>query len=281
LTGCREIFIVLEMFRLLGGLVLVLGVSIGHAETENAKTLFERATVQFRVGQFHDAAMTYQRVYELHPDPVLLYNCAQSYRLANEPDKALLFYKSYLSAQPDAHNRAEVEGRIAELDRVVAEQKKATERPPNDVTRTPVPAPAEAQQPPAVATTPTAPVESSERPATGKKGRTKKIVGIALLGVAVGGAVGGIVAAVLSGQASDSINAAARGGQPFDPTKESAGTTDTIVSGVMFGVAGAAAVAGGVLLALGIRDDRVRENRVSVVPFLSPTVAGASVGVRF
>ena len=274
------------MFRLLGGVALVLAASLAHADNENPKALYERATVQFRVGQFHEAALTYQRVYELHPDPVLLYNCAQSYRLANEPDKALLFYKSYLSAQPDAHNRAEVEGRIAELERVVAEQKKATERPPNDVTRTPVP-PTEVPQPPPVAehAVPTTTVSPTVVPPTAPpvrpKGRAEKIAGLALLGVAVGGAVGGIVAAVLSGQASDSINAAAKAGQPFDPSKERAGTTDTIVSGVMFGVAGAAAVAGGVLLTLGIRAGRARETRVSLIPILSPTVAGASVDVRF
>lgn len=259
-------------------LVIVLAASAtARAAGEDAKTLFDRATVQFRVGQFHDAAQTYQRVYELHPDPVLLYNCAQSFRLANEPDKALLFYRSFLSAKPDAPNREEVEGRIAELERVVAEQKKAKERPPNDVTPAPPVAPTQAQTPAPQA----APAAVATVPPKRGTGRSKKIAGIALLGVAVGAAVGGVVTAVLSGKASDSINAAARAGQPFDPSKETQGNTDTIVSGVMFGVAGAAAVAGGVLLTLGIRNSRARENRVSLVPILSPTVAGARVGVRF
>jgi len=107
------------------------------------------------------------------------------------------------------------------------------------------------------------------------------VAGLALLGVAAGALVGGIVTAVLSGQASDSINAAAKAGNPFDPSKESAGKTDTIVSGVMFGVAGAATVAGGVLLVLGIREGHAHERRVSLLPTLSPTSVGASATVRF
>lgn len=265
---------------MIGLLVLLAASATARAAGDDAKALFDRATVQFRLGQFHDAAQTYQHVYELHPDPVLLYNSAQSFRLANEPDKALLFYRSFLSAKPDAPNREEVEGRIAELERVVAEQKKAKERPPNDVTPTPPAAPTQAQPPPpqeAPAPLATVPAPASKR----GTGRSKKIAGIALLGVAAGAAVGGVVTAVLSGQASDSINAAAKSGQPFDPSKEAQGKTDTIVSGVMFGVGGAAVVTGGVLLVLGVREGKLGESKVSLAPMLSPTSIGATGTLRF
>ena len=92
--------------------LLVARVASADGNKESAKELFERATVQFRVGHFDAAAADYARAYELHHDPVLLYNVAQSYRLANNPDKALFFYRSYLSTVPDAANREEVEGRI-------------------------------------------------------------------------------------------------------------------------------------------------------------------------
>jgi hypothetical protein len=50
----------------------------------------------------------------------------------------------------------------------------------------------------------------------------------------------------------------------------------------MYGVGGAAAVTGAVLLYLGVRDDkRASETRAMVVPVLSPTHAGASVQIRF
>ena len=259
--------------------VMLLVITAAHAEKDDPKALFERATVEFRLGRFHDAARTYERVYELHPDPALLFNCAQSYRLANEPDKALTFYKSFLSAKPDAANKEEVQARIVELERAVAEQKKAVERPPNEIippTREAPPAAAPVAPPPAAAaTSPSAPTAATHA------GRTKKIAGIALLGGAVALAVGGVVAAVFSGKESDSINSAAQSGQPFDPAREAAGHNDTVISGVMFGVAGAAAVAGGVLLALGIRDGRTHERAVSLAPIASPSAVGGLATVRF
>lgn len=279
---------VLQMFRVVGAVVFFILCSVSpstaRAENTDAKALFERATVQFRLGQFHDAALTYQRVYEIHHDPVLLYNTAQSYRLANEPEKALLFYKSFLSSKPDASNRDEVEGRITELDGIIAEQKRATVRPPNDVTAAPpLPATTTTESPPATVTEPAAaaPAAASASVVQGGNGRGKKIAGGVLLGVAGGALVGGIVTALLSGQASDSINASAKAGRPFDPSKQSAGTTDTIVSGVMFGVAGAAAVAGAVLLGLGVRDGRAHETKVSLLPVVTPSLVGAVAGLRF
>ena len=269
------------MFRLLGGIALVMALAIAaRAQAEDPKALFERATVQFRLGQFHDAAKTYEQVYALRPDPVLLYNCAQSYRLANEPEKALVLYKSYLSAKPDAPNRAEVEGRIAELERVVAEQRTAKERPPNEVTSSPV-APAESQPAPSTPASPAPAVAPAPVGAAENSGRVKKIAGIALLGVGVGALVGGVVAAILSGRASDSINAAAKAGGAFDPSKETEGHTDTVVSGVMFGVGGAAVVAGGVLLILGLREGKAHESKVSLLPVVSATSMGAAASVRF
>jgi tetratricopeptide (TPR) repeat protein len=260
-------------------MVLVAAVGTAQADSDNAKTLFERATVQFRLAKFHEAALTYQRVYELHPDAVLLYNCAQSYRLANEPEKALVIYKSYLSAKPDASNREEVEGRIAELERVVAGQRKPAEKSPTE------PAPPTAPPQPAQAETSNVAAASSAtqaiRAVDSSEGRKMRIAGFTLLGVAVGAVVGGAVTAVLSGQASDSVNAEAKAHQPFDPSKESQGKTDQVVSGVMFGVAGAAAVAGAVLVVLGTRERRAHESKVSLLPALSPGAVGAIATVRF
>lgn len=233
--------------------------SVARADnSSDAKAMFDRATVQFRLGQFHDAAMTYQKVYELHHDPDLLYNCAQSFRLAGEREKALLFYKNYLAAKPDAENRDEVRMRIEALGKLIAEPKRETTPPPAVATTSPSP------------TTP---------PAIGN-GRKKTLGGVVLLGVAVAAAVGGIVAAVLQARAYDSINHAAQAGEAFDPSQESAGKTDTVVAGVLFGIAGAAAIAGGVLVGLGVRERRAQQ-RVSLMPFASPTALGATVGVRF
>jgi hypothetical protein len=48
----------------------------------------------------------------------------------------------------------------------------------------------------------------------------------------------------------------------------------------MYGVGGAAAVAGAVMLYLGVRDDK-QAAHATLVPVISPTHAGASLQVRF
>jgi tetratricopeptide (TPR) repeat protein len=119
-----------------GRLVLVLALLAplgARAEEPDAKELYKTATAHFNLGRFKEAAEEYGQVYELHPDAVLLYNIAQSWRLAGGfEDKALFFYKSYLNAMPKAPNRAEVEGRIEALERVIEERKKTREQPPNE-----------------------------------------------------------------------------------------------------------------------------------------------------
>src|ERR1043165_9066739 len=47
-----------------------------------AKALLQEANVQYAVGEFTQAAEKYQAAYKLKPDPALLYNAAQSYRMA-------------------------------------------------------------------------------------------------------------------------------------------------------------------------------------------------------
>lgn len=111
-------------------------------------------------------------------------------------------------------------------------------------------------------------------------GHGKKILGLALGGVAVGASVVGIIAAGASNNAYDDINADANAERPFDPTKQSAAHADTAIAGAMFGVAAAAAIAGGVLYYLGVRDAHT-EPTVAIAPIVSPSVFGASAGLRF
>jgi len=103
------------------------------SEAQRAKELFTKGTAHFNLGRFKEAADEYKECYEIHNDPVILYNVAQAYRLAGSgyEDKALFFYRSYRSQVPKAPNRSEVEERITSLERIIAEQKRSTERAPN------------------------------------------------------------------------------------------------------------------------------------------------------
>lgn len=248
-------------------LLVVTIFSVARADQDDAKAQFERATAQFRSGRFHEAALAYQQIYERYHDAELLYDSAQAFRLGGEPEKALPLYKSYLSAKPNAGNRDEVQGRIQDLEKSVAEQKSLAPSPDHNT-------------PSLAAVTPMPKSNSAPQVSDRRYSGRTKIAGIALVGLALGTAGGGIVAAVFADRAFDSINRAAKAGQPFVPSAQSTAKNDTIVTGVMFGVAGASAIAGSLLIVLGVRETRA-QSQVSVVPLVSRTLAGFSAGIRF
>jgi tetratricopeptide (TPR) repeat protein len=98
---------------------------------ELARRHHDRGTSLYNLGQFEEAISEYRRGYEQKADPVFLYNIAQAYRQLGAPDKALFFYRRYLSTAPEAANRRQVEGLVADLDKLVAaEQRARTPAPP-------------------------------------------------------------------------------------------------------------------------------------------------------
>ncbi len=101
------------------------------SDTEQLKKHFEDGSKAFNLGEFKRAVDEYKAAYNIRADPVFLYNIAQAYRLDGNLQQALFFYKSYLTNSPRAPNRHEVDGRIHELDRQIAEQKAVTTQPPN------------------------------------------------------------------------------------------------------------------------------------------------------
>jgi tetratricopeptide (TPR) repeat protein len=136
------------------------------AALEKARELARRAGIHYSLGKFNDAASEYEQVYELHPEASLLYNIGQCHRLGGDLDKALFFYRSYLRNEPRAKNAAEVQERIAELERVVAEKAKAQTKPPNSAE--PLDKGEHVQPPPVGETPPPAgenpPVEAKKQP---------------------------------------------------------------------------------------------------------------------
>ncbi|HVV53562.1 MAG TPA: tetratricopeptide repeat protein, partial [Polyangia bacterium] len=76
------------------------------ADTQKARDLFTQGNTFFDIQQFDKAIDAWQRGYQLHNDPGFLYNIAQAYRTMGDAQKAIFFYKRYLSNSPKAHNRA-------------------------------------------------------------------------------------------------------------------------------------------------------------------------------
>src|SRR5260370_42391575 len=78
---------------------------------EAARDHYRKGKVLFDLQRYLEAAKEYEAAYELKDDPALLFNIGQAYRLANEPQKAIGAYKSYLrnDSTVTTKRRAEIE----------------------------------------------------------------------------------------------------------------------------------------------------------------------------
>lgn len=108
----------LRCAALLAATWLVISTPAAADETSSeARRLYTEGKAHYAQGHYEQAAQLFQRSYALSESPALLFNMAQAHRLAGPEhcSKALILYKSYLSALPEAENRKEVEERITEL----------------------------------------------------------------------------------------------------------------------------------------------------------------------
>lgn len=101
----------------------------GEEPSAEAKALarrsFEKGMGYYQRDQFDKAIEHFDIGYRLIPQPVFLYNIAQAHRLSDRPQKAIEYYRRYLAESPDAKNRAEVDERIATLQKQLDEQERA------------------------------------------------------------------------------------------------------------------------------------------------------------
>ena len=165
------------------------------ASIAEAKQHYMSGMAHFNLQEYAQAIAEFEAAYRLKPDPVFLYNLGQTYRLSNNAERALYFYKAYLRSAPDAPNRAEVEGRIANLEKLMSDQKSIATPPDHTLEPSEKPAPAEqpaatapATQPATVAATKSAP--APERTPVYKRWWLWTAVGVVVAGAAVGIAVG-------------------------------------------------------------------------------------------
>jgi tetratricopeptide (TPR) repeat protein len=100
------------------------------APGEDAKAIYDHALSLYALGRYAEAAPLFERAFELKPVPALLYNAAQSHRLAGHPERAVTLYESYLRLYGDPARKAEIEAHIAELKTAIAAQQHAATSPP-------------------------------------------------------------------------------------------------------------------------------------------------------
>jgi tetratricopeptide (TPR) repeat protein len=110
-------------------MVLVAGVARAQPEPSadsgdvevNAKQLYETASKQYDLRDFANAIDNFKKAYALLPEPLFLFDIAQSYRQLHDCENARSFYKSYIRNAPDAPNRDKVDKFLAEMEKCVAD----------------------------------------------------------------------------------------------------------------------------------------------------------------
>lgn len=280
------------------------------AKRQEAREHYENGSRKFDVGKFDEAATEFQLAYELVGDPAILYNIAKSYQLGQNPERARFFYQSYLRRVDNPANKAEVVGRINDLNQVLQQQKRVNETPPTgilkappEVKKTPETKPPETkppetkppekrpevvrppepppEQPPPEQPPPEQPPAEPKAPSPPRTAMWKGIgfacVGLAAAGLALGGAMSGAAASN-----SSAVETAAKQGDPFSSELrdvESRGKTFDTVAIAGYVVGGVAAVGAAVSLYFAYRPQKT--STTAIAPSISSGHAGLLVSGSF
>ena len=113
--------------------------------SKDARRVYDEATAAFGLGRYAEAAEKYEAAFSLRPDPALLYNAAQSYRLAGNRARALELYRNYVRLYPEGTNAEDARSHVTALKKAIED-----ERTPSAAQVAPAPsAPAASTPPPA------------------------------------------------------------------------------------------------------------------------------------
>jgi tetratricopeptide (TPR) repeat protein len=126
---------------------LLLLASATAVAADDAKAHYQKATAHFAVGEYRDAAIEYEEAFKLKQDPAILFNAAQSFRLAGDSQKALLLYNNIVKLYPSTQYAKDSKERIEKLAQATTTPPAATPAP---VTPIPPPAPMVVAPPPAI-----------------------------------------------------------------------------------------------------------------------------------
>ena len=128
---------------------------------EEARAYLDKATAAYALNKYGVAAENFEKAFELKPDPALLYNAAQAWRLAGNKERALALYESYLRVYPANDKRSTVEARIKDLRQAIEREKAVVNQPPNNTLPIGSPPP---YAPNATTTPPTSPPQTMPPP---------------------------------------------------------------------------------------------------------------------
>ncbi len=117
---------------------VVLAAQTAHADPESeAQEHFKRGVKLYNLGHFQEAIPEFEKAYDFDPQPILLFNIAQSHRQNGNKERALFFYRRYLEQEPNTTKRADVEQRMKELAQALQQENEQKQKPPTEVTPPP------------------------------------------------------------------------------------------------------------------------------------------------
>jgi len=114
------------------------GTAVAREHTSDARHHLKKANELAEEGKCAAAVREYTAAYQKLGDPIVLFNRAECYRRLGENAKAADDYRGFLAGFPAAPNRAEIEARIAALEKAAAAP---PPRPSPPVARVPAPTP--------------------------------------------------------------------------------------------------------------------------------------------
>jgi hypothetical protein len=136
--------------------LLAAGPAAAREHHVDGKHHLQRAAELAGAGKCAAAVKEYTAAYEALHDPIVLFNRGECYRRLGENAKAAEDYRGYLKGFPGAPNRAELEGRIAALERPAPATPRPATAPRPPATSPPRPAVVQPLSPPAPAQHPVA-----------------------------------------------------------------------------------------------------------------------------
>jgi tetratricopeptide (TPR) repeat protein len=241
----------------------------------SAESYYKKGKKAYTLGHFDDAIAEFEKAYEIEPEPIFIFNIAQSHKQNGNYQRALFFYRRYLQEAPGANDRAEVEEKMRALEAQLAEKSAA----PKPISPPPTSATVNAPQPPEHAPSPLMSGPSSPPPVAAvpsNPGRGLIISGIVVGSAGVATIVGGILAGAHASSLHDDVTCT---GCTFDSGKDSSSSTYRTLSYVAYGVGGAAVGTGAALLILGAT---AKDNApVAFTPWFGAGTTGAAFNGRF
>jgi tetratricopeptide (TPR) repeat protein len=128
----------MRAFAIVLPLVLVAATARAQAPDAEAQARahYDKGLVAFDLSKWDEAIAEFKAAYTLYKAPGFLFNIAQAYRLKGDKRKAVDAYRSYLRLDPNAPNKAEVDGHIARLEKAIDEERS---KPPATTPPTAVP----------------------------------------------------------------------------------------------------------------------------------------------